>query len=281
MKTNPQKGAYPTWSDLLAILGIYLVAMLAFNLGGGLLLRFGIASQGPVVALVYALTFLSTICYALFAKRLRVGPDEKLLRFGFRKTDPALVLWGVITVLATTLVIEPLLELFPSQWLEWLGDQMKLGGWMMLTTVVVAPILEEILFRGILQESLTRKYGPWRGILIASAIFGIVHGIPQQALNAFFVGAMIGFIYYKTQSLYTDPCAEQRRLLFRLDAQRRKDRLHEGDVRERTELPCAVRRGLRRPAAGRRRHRTHAPAESQRGGSGGGSVRKRESFREK
>lgn len=42
MKTNPQKGAYPTWSDLLAILGIYLVAMLAFNLGGGLLLRFGI-----------------------------------------------------------------------------------------------------------------------------------------------------------------------------------------------------------------------------------------------
>ena len=61
MKTNPQKGAYPTWSDLLAILGIYLVAMLAFNLGGGLLLRFGIASQGPVVALVYALTFLSTI----------------------------------------------------------------------------------------------------------------------------------------------------------------------------------------------------------------------------
>ena len=184
MKTNPQKGAYPTWSDLLAILGIYLVAMLAFNLGGGLLLRFGIASQGPVVALVYALTFLSTICYALFAKRLRVGPDVKLLRFGFRKTDPALVLWGVITVLATTLVIEPLLELFPSRWLEWLGDQMKLGGWMMLTTVVVAPILEEILFRGILQESLTRKYGPWRGILIASAIFGIVHGIPQQALNA-------------------------------------------------------------------------------------------------
>ena len=88
MKTNPQKGAYPTWSDLLAILGIYLVAMLAFNLGGGLLLRFGIASQGPVVALVYALTFLSTICYALFAKRLRVGPDVKLLRFGFRKTVP-------------------------------------------------------------------------------------------------------------------------------------------------------------------------------------------------
>ena len=76
MKTNPQKGAYPTWSDLLAILGIYLVAMLAFNLGGGLLLRFGIASQGPVVALVYALTFLSTICYALFAKRLRVGPGS-------------------------------------------------------------------------------------------------------------------------------------------------------------------------------------------------------------
>ena len=233
MKTNPQKGAYPTWSDLLAILGIYLVAMLAFNLGGGLLLRFGIASQGPVGARLRAdIPQHDLLCAVRQAAARRAGRKTAPVRF--RKTDPALVLWGVITVLATTLVIEPLLELFPSRWLEWLGDQMKLGGWMMLTTVVVAPILEEILFRGILQESLTRKYGPWRGILIASAIFGIVHGIPQQALNAFFRRRDDRIHLLQdpiADPLYTDPCAEQRRLLFRLDAQRRKDRLHEGDVR--------------------------------------------------
>ena len=146
----------------------------------------------------------NNVANSLMIASAKMGMDFRAISPAQCAPDPALVLWGVITVLATTLVIEPLLELFPSRWLEWLGDQMKLGGWMMLTTVVVAPILEEILFRGILQESLTRKYGPWRGILIASAIFGIVHGIPQQALNAFFVGAMIGFIYYKTQSLI--PC---------------------------------------------------------------------------
>ena len=72
---------------------------------------------------------------------------------------------------------------------------------MMLTVIVAAPILEEILFRGIIQGSLVRKYGPWRGVLVASAIFGVVHGIPQQVVNAFFVGAVLGFVYYCSRSL--------------------------------------------------------------------------------
>ena len=67
--------------------------------------------------------------------------------------------------------------------------------------MVAAPILEEVLFRGILQESLTEKLGGWRGVLAASAIFGIVHVIPQQMVNAFFVGIILGYIYIKTRSL--------------------------------------------------------------------------------
>lgn len=86
---------------------------------------------------------------------------------------------------AATILIEPVVALFPERWLELLDEHMRLGGWMMLTVIVAAPILEEILFRGIIQGSLVRKYGPWRGVLVASAIFGVVHGIPQQVVNAF------------------------------------------------------------------------------------------------
>lgn len=201
MKTTPTKETYPTWSDILAILGTYIAVSVVMNIVHTLLIKFGVSVPNCITACIYVLTFGITIGYALIVKRLRVGKGVKLLHFGLRKTDPALILWGVVTVMATTLTIEPLLELFPSQWIERLAELMRQGGWMIFTTVVAAPILEEILFRGIIQESLTRKYGPWRGILVASAIFGIIHIIPHQVINAFFVGTVLGFIYYRTQSL--------------------------------------------------------------------------------
>jgi hypothetical protein len=96
---------------------------------------------------------------------------------------------------------EPLVDWMPEGMLELLNRQMGLGGWMMLTSIVLAPVLEEILFRGIVQDSLTEKLGPLRGILIGACVFGIVHIIPQQVINAFFVGIVLGFIYYRSGSL--------------------------------------------------------------------------------
>ena len=49
-------------------------------------------------------------------------------------------------------------------------------------------------FRGIVQDALTRKYGALRGVVIAAAVFGIVHLIPQQVINAFMVGSVLGQI---------------------------------------------------------------------------------------
>ena len=72
---------------------------------------------------------------------------------------------------------------------------------MMLTSILLAPVLEEILFRGIIQDSLTYKYGPWKGILWGAAVFGVVHIIPQQVVNAFLIGLVLGYIYYRTRSL--------------------------------------------------------------------------------
>ena len=98
-------------------------------------------------------------------------------------------------------MVEPLVDWMPEGMLELLNRQMGLGGWMMLTSIVLAPVLEEILFRGIVQDSLTEKLGPLRGTLIGACVFGIVHIIPQQVINAFFVGIVLGFIYYRSGSL--------------------------------------------------------------------------------
>lgn len=197
---NGMKKAFPTWSDMLAMLGVFIAVTVLCGIVFGLLVRAGILSQGLSVFLSYSIQFVVTIVYALAVRRLRTG-SRKALAFGFRGVNPTIVLGGVLATFATSVVVEPLIGTMPDGWLDTLEQQMKLGGWVILTTVVMAPLCEEILFRGILQDALTVKYGPLRGILIASAVFGVIHLIPQQAINAFFVGIVLGYIYYRTRSL--------------------------------------------------------------------------------
>lgn len=192
---------YPTWGDIVAIIAIYVASSLCFGWLSIPLSRLEILPQGCVQMIVYVLTFVATISYALWVRWMRTGSRGGETLFSGWKVDLTWIFFGMIALFAATVLIEPVLSLFPDRWLELIESQMRLGGWMMLTVVVAAPILEEILFRGIIQGSLVRKYGPWRGVLVASAVFGIVHGIPQQMVNAFFVGMVLGFVYYCSRSL--------------------------------------------------------------------------------
>ena len=66
----------------------------------------------------------------------------------------------------------------------------------------MAPLVEELLFRGAIQGHLLRKgMNPWVALFIASAIFGIVHMNPVQILFAFAIGLIFGWLYYRTGSL--------------------------------------------------------------------------------
>lgn len=73
---------------------------------------------------------------------------------------------------------------------------------MIITAVIMAPIFEEIIFRGIIQQGLINKgVAPWKAILFASVVFGLVHGNPWQFVGAVLLGTVLGLVYYKTKSL--------------------------------------------------------------------------------
>ncbi|WP_374461425.1 lysostaphin resistance A-like protein [Chryseobacterium taeanense] len=73
---------------------------------------------------------------------------------------------------------------------------------MVITAVICAPIFEEIIFRGIIQKGLMNKgVEPWKAIVFASIIFGVVHGNPWQFVGAVLLGCVLGLVYYKTKSL--------------------------------------------------------------------------------
>ncbi len=71
-----------------------------------------------------------------------------------------------------------------------------------LTIAIAAPLLEEFIFRGVLLKSLLNNYTPKKAIIWSAILFGIAHMNPWQFIPAFLIGLLIGWIYWKTQSIW-------------------------------------------------------------------------------
>ncbi len=76
----------------------------------------------------------------------------------------------------------------------------KILGFLMIG--VAAPVLEETLFRGVILKALLKKYKPWKAILYSAIAFGIFHLNPWQFLYATTLGIWLGYVYWKTRSLF-------------------------------------------------------------------------------
>ena len=70
-----------------------------------------------------------------------------------------------------------------------------------LVVAIFAPIFEEWLCRGMVLRGLLTKMKPVWAIVISALFFAVIHANPWQALNAFMIGLLMGYVYYKTGSL--------------------------------------------------------------------------------
>ena len=89
---------------------------------------------------------------------------------------------------------------------EWFEKAMELimdaPVWITLISVsVFAPLFEEWLCRGMVLRGLLQKTHPVSAILVSAAFFAVLHMNPWQALPAFLLGILFGYVYYKTGSL--------------------------------------------------------------------------------
>lgn len=130
---------------------------------------------------------------------------------------PLILLIVVLTFCASlaivTLTIVPVSYLFPDfvvWWLAWAYQPvvyLTANGTLpagpnilsFVSLVVLAPILEEFLFRGYLLHRLTKKWGLWTGVLLSSVAFGAIH---PDTLAAAVTGLGLAVLYLKTQTLW-------------------------------------------------------------------------------
>jgi hypothetical protein len=74
--------------------------------------------------------------------------------------------------------------------------------WGFLSMAVMAPVVEELLFRGAIQGHMLRiGYSPILAICLSALVFGIVHFNPAQSFFAFLLGLVFGWLYYRTGSV--------------------------------------------------------------------------------
>lgn len=72
-----------------------------------------------------------------------------------------------------------------------------------IAAVVGAPLVEELMYRGILQSALRKVLPPWPAILLASALFALSHGDLWQTMPALFALAIaLGYNYERCGRLW-------------------------------------------------------------------------------
>ena len=80
-------------------------------------------------------------------------------------------------------------------------DFSSVSGWIFLLYVcVVGPVFEELLFRGVILQTL-KRYNAFFAIIASSLIFGLFHLYLEQGTHAFVLGIVLAYIAIKTDSL--------------------------------------------------------------------------------
>lgn len=218
-KRHRGRGSYDLFSgysyytpDLGGMLLLFVLFLLGALLGNIIVLGLGFISQdfasvyGTVIS--YPVMFIPPLLYAsaqsrrneFFEKGYRMDSNN----FG-RLGGCRMAVIVSIATLAVAFITDSLTKVLPEM-PQWFEDAMKAimdaPVWITLISVsVFAPLFEEWLCRGLVLRGLLQKMGPAASISISAVFFAVLHMNPWQAVPAFILGTLFGYVYYKTGSL--------------------------------------------------------------------------------
>jgi hypothetical protein len=214
----PEPRGIPLWAPFAALLVVFIVVgtFFAAIVGVANAIDPSIDTGNPPESLTLAITIVQDailLLAAVLAFKLalgRVRPADLGLR---RVTDWRRAIRVAAAAYAVYWIVSGVLsQVFGPQPEQQIVEDLKaehslaiLLGFALLTCVV-APICEEIFFRGFLFMTFARRVGPRWGALIAGGIFGLIHAPnPVLGLIALAVlGVCLCALYWRTQSII--PC---------------------------------------------------------------------------
>jgi len=197
--TEPTIKNYPNIAQSFGITGILVLAMFVF-LPVDLVLDKMIGKEASM--LIYYLFVMGIPLWIFYSiRKKKTGKDSFDLTLKNSRIIPLVILaamafdFGIISPIVDLI---PMPEIIKELFIEFASLTGVFG---FILVVIAAPILEEIVFRGIILDGLLKIYSPVKSILISSLLFGLVHLNPWQFIGALIIGVFSGWVYYRTRSL--------------------------------------------------------------------------------
>ena len=206
-------------SDLLylPILAIITFYAAQFIVGIPMLIILGSETlKTPLIAtifsvLVYVLSFIFLLFTFKHIKPLKtpVTRNELGLNNLVTFSDIGLALAGFFSYLAFSAILTALFSIFP--WFNLTENQPLLYSTLIspsgkilaaLALVVVGPILEEVIYRGLIYGKLRKKHSLVTSILIVSILFGFLHGQWNVGVDVFALSVVACLMRETTGTIY-------------------------------------------------------------------------------
>lgn len=175
----------------------------------------GLTLRICILSALYALPCISFLYLKNITKQISIPREElyiphgKLLKDvmygigGYCASIPLLFLSAII-IIPIESKLGKVLPTPSNPAIALVSSSKTAGEWVLLFFLIacIAPVIEEIVFRGILQNAIKRKAGPWIGIFFSACIFSFLHPqLPIGFLPILVLGIVFGILAEARKSL--------------------------------------------------------------------------------
>ncbi|HLI82500.1 MAG TPA: type II CAAX endopeptidase family protein [Bryobacteraceae bacterium] len=206
----PPREPFWGYSDVLVFVGLLLAAAVVSLGGAAAIFSFLPArDQSQVAEALIAQSLIYVLAYGALAVLFHIHYDRPFWSsMGWKSLKipaPVIVLAGAGTAIAVAYIGVLIRTPTTSNRITEMLENPRTLIWVALFGLTLAPVAEELGFRGLLQPLLVRSFGPAPGILGAAIPFGLLHFSEygnswRHALLISMAGAAFGWMRYRTGS---------------------------------------------------------------------------------
>ncbi|WP_315114535.1 CPBP family intramembrane glutamic endopeptidase [Clostridium intestinale] len=171
---------------------------------------YAIKKEYYMIPVSFILQFICNLFFVYIIFRIFTLPNTEEVRKKAVKTKK-MILFSILILFGYRIfyvgTLEHIMNILPMpQFIEDIFNMLQIDdiqAWgFLLSSIFIAPIVEEVVCRGIIFNGLRKRYSDLWAILISSFLFGFIHLNLQQGINAFIIGVLFSWVYVKTNSLY-------------------------------------------------------------------------------
>ena len=206
-----QTRKFPGFGYALLLMLAVIVLMFGLDIPvvlADLLLGTKLAQHPGVMGCISLVAFGAvTLVGALFTK----APVREV--FPMKPVRPELALPVVLSVLGAVIVLSesdnwmrhalPMPDRIAKIFMDLITAKTSFWG-SLFTASVVAPVTEELFFRGLILRGFLSRYSVPTAVLVSAILFGLIHLNPWQLVSAAELGLLLGWWFVRTRSLL--PC---------------------------------------------------------------------------